>query len=214
LLDPEIAEIALRSLVISFSATIIAFFWSIPLSIKLSNSQSRGMNILLSIFNAMIGMPTVLVGLFLYMIFNRTGPLGFLSFLYRPEAIIVGESILVTPLVISLAYEVFYRAREDYWEVAYTLGADERQAYLTMIKESFPSIIVVFLIAFSRALGELGVALIVGGNIKGYTRVFTTTIALEVSKGNFETALVLGMILLMIISTISAIVRLLGVKRK
>ena len=212
--NAEIIEIALRSLIISSTATIMAFLWSIPMSIKLSNSHSKVTNIIVSIFNAMIGLPTVLVGLFLYMILSRSGPLGFLSFLYRPEAIIVGEAILVTPLIVSLAYEIFYKAREDYWEVAYTLGADEKQAYTTMIREVTPNIIVIFLIAFSRALGELGVALMVGGNIKGYTRVFTTTIALEVAKGNFETALALGMILLTIISTISAIVRVVGVKRK
>lgn len=213
LFGKEIFEIAIRSLIISSSATLMSSIWSIPISIKMSNSHSRIVNILISIFNAMIGLPTVLVGLFLYMVFSRSGPLGFLELLYRPEAIVIGEAILITPLIISLLYETFHKARLDYWEVAFTLGADERQAYVIMIREVFSDIIIVLLIAFSRALGELGVALMVGGNIRGYTRVFTTAIALEVAKGNFEIALNLGALLLAIISIIAVVVRFLGVKK-
>jgi len=170
--------------------------------------------LIVSIFNALIGLPTVIVGLFLYMLLSRTGPLGFLQILYTPIAIILGEAILITPLIVSLAYEVFYKARVEYWEVALTLGADTYQAYRTMLRETLSDVIIIFLIAFSRALGELGVALIVGGNIRGFTRVFTTTIALEIAKGNFEFALTLGLILLIIISTITAIIRILGVRRE
>jgi len=148
------------------------------------------------------------------MLLSRSGPLGFLALLYKPQAIMIGQAILITPLIISLAYEVFYKARYDYWELAIALGADTKQAYYTMLREVLPDVIIVLLIAFSRALGELGVALMVGGNIRGYTRVFTTTIALEVAKGNFEAALILGFILLIIISSISAAVRILGVRRE
>ncbi len=206
----EIIEIAVRSLAISSTATFFSTAWSIPLALKLSSSNSKETKILMSIFNAMIGLPTVLVGLLLYLLLSKSGPLGALNLLYRPEAIILGEAILITPLIVSLAYEMFRKARENYWEVAYTLGADELQAGLVMLKETISSLIVIVLISFSRALGELGVALMVGGNIRGYTRVFTTTIALEISKGNFETAIILGLILLGIISTITIVVRVLG----
>jgi len=210
----EVLEITLRSLIISSSATFLASTWSIPLSLKLSSSQSRISNLLVSVLNAMIGLPTVIVGLFLYMLLSRSGPLGFLSLLYKPQAIMIGQAILITPLIVSLAYEVFHKARQDYWELAISLGADTKQAYYAMFREVLPDVITVLLISFSRALGELGVALMVGGNIRGYTRVFTTTIALEIAKGNFETALTLGFILLVIISSITAVVRILGVKRE
>jgi len=206
----EIVEITIRSLAISSMATVFSTVWSIPLALKLSYSNYKQTKILMSIFNAMIGLPTVLVGLLLYLLLSKSGPLGALGLLYRPESIILGESILITPLIVSLAYEEFHKAREEYWEVAYTLGADEIQASVVMLKESISGLIVTLLISFSRALGELGVALMVGGNIRGYTRVFTTTIALEISKGNFETAIILGLILLAIISVITIIVRVLG----
>ncbi len=213
-LSSEVLEITIRSLMISSTATILSSSWSIPLSLRLSSSHSKLTNLIVSIFNALIGLPTVIVGLFLYMLLSRTGPLGFLQILYTPIAIILGEAILITPLIVSLAYEVFYKARVEYWEVALTLGADTYQAYRTMLRETLSDVIIIFLIAFSRALGELGVALIVGGNIRGFTRVFTTTIALEIAKGNFEFALTLGLILLIIISTITAIIRILGVRRE
>ncbi|MHA1590446.1 MAG: ABC transporter permease [Candidatus Njordarchaeales archaeon] len=210
----EILEITIRSIAISSTAVLTSLAWSIPLSLKMISSDSRITKIFISIANALVGFPTVLVGLLVYTILSRSGPLGFLGILYTPLAIIIGEAILVTPLIISLLYETLNKARQTYWELAISLGADDIQAYYIMLRETIPDIIITALLAFSRAIGELGVALIVGGNIRGYTRVFTTAIALEISKGDFETALSLGLILFTIVSSITIISRLLGARRE
>ncbi len=212
LFNSEILEITVRSLLISSTATILSTSWSIPIALILVHKRFKGKNLLVSVFNAMIGIPTVIVGLILYLLLTSRGPLGNLNLLFTPMGMTIGQAILITPLITSLAYEILYRMKNMYWEVALTLGADNIQANLTMLREAYSELIVIILIAFSRALGELGVALMIGGNIKGYTRVFTTVIALEVSKGNFDIALSLGIILLLIVSTITALLRILGGK--
>ncbi len=209
MVDSELLAIISRSIAISGTATILSSTWSIPLSFYLSSKYSRTSNIIISLFNALVGVPTVVVGLFLYMLLSRSGPLGFLGILYTPQAIIVGEAILITPLLTSLLYETFYKTREKYWELALTLGASERQALLLFFVQALPEIMIVLLLGFSRAIGELGVALLVGGNIKGYTRVMTTAISLEVVKGEFEKALLLGGFLIATVLTISISVRML-----
>jgi len=198
----EIYGIALRSLLISSTATLLALAWSIPFTVKLVSIRHESKEAIVGVFNALIGLPTVLVGLVLYSIFSCSGPLGFLELLYTPYIIIIGESILITPLLISLLYEIFNRAYNEYWELALTLGADKFQACKLIIREIISDVFVVSLIGFSRAIGELGVALIVGGNIKGYTRVFTTAIALEVEKGEFGTAIALGLLLFIVILSV------------
>lgn len=209
MIDNEIFEIMTRSIMISGTATIFASTWSIPLSFYLSSRYSRTGSIVMSFFNALVGVPTVVVGLFLYMLFSKSGPLGFIGILYTPQAIILGEAILITPLLVSLLYETFYRTKEKYWELALTLGASESQALVLFLIQALPEIVIVLLLGFSRAIGELGVALLVGGNIKGYTRVATTAISLEVVKGEFEKALLLGAFLVTTVLAISISIRLL-----
>ena len=207
--DSEVVEIIIRSITISGTATFLASLWSIPLSFLLVSRYSKITNLIMGFFNALVGVPTVVVGLFLYMILSRSGPLGFLGMLYTPQAIMLGEAILITPLLVSLLYESFYRTREKYWELALTLGASDRQALKLFLLQSLPEILVVLLLGFSRAIGELGVALLVGGNIKGYTRVMTTAISLEVMKGEFEKALLLGGFLITTVLGISTSIRFL-----
>lgn len=194
------------------SATILALTWSIPFSIRIASMKHRVKGVIISVFNALLGLPTVLVGLLLYLIFSRSGPLGFLKLLYTPQIIIIGQAILITPLLVSLMYEVFSKALTEYWELALSLGASRSQAYKTIIREVSSDILTISLIGFSRAIGELGVALIVGGNIKGYTRVLTTAIALEVEKGEFSVAVVLG--LLLFITVLSIILSIRFIKRR
>ena len=210
----EVIEITLRSLIISFSATVMSSLWSVLVALFLSIRESRVSRVIVSFFNSMVGIPTVVVGLILYMLLSRSGPFGFMEILYTPYAIIIGEAILVSPWIVSLSYEVFTKSRSTYWELAISLGADEFQAYMLMIREAMPDIIVIFLMAFSRAIGELGVALLVGGNIKGYTRVLTTSIALAVARGEFELAIALGLMLVLILFTVFLMVRLLKVYRE
>lgn len=210
----NIVEITFRSIIISFLGTLLASLWSIPLAFYLSGKHNRATNVIVGFFNSLVGVPTVIVGLFFYMLFSRSGPLGFIDILYTPLAISIGEAFLVTPWIVSLGYELFRSARLTYWEAIVSLGVGEDIAYRIMIREVWPDILVILLMAYSRAVGELGVALLVGGNIKGFTRVLTTTIALAVSRGEFEFALVLGGILLSVLFGFSMMIRLLKAFRE
>lgn len=201
----EVAEVALRSLYISGTATLLATAWSIPLAYLMA-SRPR-LRALASPLEALVGVPTVLVGLLLYMLLSKRGPLGVLGLLYTPYAIIVGEAILITPLVTSVAYRVLREAVEKYGELALSLGASESQAMATALSQGAPGLVAAVIMGFSRAIGELGVALMVGGNIKGYTRTLTTAIALEVAKGEFEEAVAMGLVLVAIVVAVSIAVR-------
>jgi len=212
-LDLSIIDITIRSLFVSGGATVIASLWSIPIGISLGLSQARPSKILLTIINMMVGIPTVLIGLLLYMILSRSGPLGFINLLYTPIAMMIGQAILITPLIISLVYEVVSGEAKDLIEMLKTYGADKIKTIETITSEARERIIGTSIIGFQRALGELGIALMLGGNIKGLTRVFTTTIALEVQKGEFELAIQLGIILLVIDLLLISIIRVIGWSR-
>ncbi|MEM2909975.1 MAG: ABC transporter permease [Nitrososphaerota archaeon] len=206
----EIAEVVTRSILISGTATLFAAFWSVPIAMMLTAKDSKFRVALLDVTNTLVGVPTVLVGLVLYLLFSRSGPLGFLGILYTPTSIVIGEAVLITPIIISLSALVLRETKAKVWEMAVSIGATERQASVTMVAESLPRLLMAILLGFNRAIGELGVALMLGGNIKGFTRVMTTAIALEVSKGEFELALTLGGILLLVTFTITAIVGKVG----
>jgi tungstate transport system permease protein len=205
----EVLDITIRSLWISGSAVLLASPWSILLAYYLSKSSTRLSQYIVSFLEALIGVPTVLIGLLLYMLLNSRGPLGFLHLLYTPYAIVIGEAILITPLIASISYRVLRVSWNTYGELALSLGASPTQTLQLVLRESWPGITASLVMGFSRAIGELGVALMVCGNLRGYTRVFTTAIALEVSKGNFETVLFLGGILVLIVTAISISLRIL-----
>jgi tungstate transport system permease protein len=203
----EVAEVVMRSLFISGTATVLATSWSIPIAMIITAKESEFRRALLDVANALVAIPTVIIGLVLYLLFSRSGPLGFFDILYTPIAIAIGQAVLITPLIISLSASVLRETRSGIWEMAVSIGATERQALVTMVAESFPKLLTTILLGFNRAIGELGVALMLGGNIKGFTRVMTTVIALEVSKGEFEFALTLAGILLLVTFAVTAIVR-------
>lgn len=202
---PEIAEIALRSVAISGAATLLALSWSLPLAYYVAE---RGGGAVAAVSEALVGVPTTLIGLLLYFILRNESPLGFLRLLYTPYAIVAGEAILVTPLLVAVTYRVLANAITTYGELALSLGASRSQAMELAFTTSLPSLAAAAIMAFSRAVGEIGVALIVGGNIRGYTRTMTTAIALEVAKGEFWTALDLGLILVSLTVVISLAVRM------
>lgn len=204
----EIVDITLRSLWISGSATLLASSWSILFAYYLSKNPSVA-RFIVSVLEGLVGVPTVLIGLLLYMLLSSRGPLGVLGLLYTPYSIIIGQAILITPLITSISYRVLSKSWSDYGELALTLGASEKQAISLVLRESLPGVIAAIVMGFSRASGELGIALMVGGNIRGYTRVLTTAIALEVSRGEFETALILGGILVVIVVIVSLSLRIL-----
>lgn len=192
----EVAGIVLRSLMVSGAATLLSASWSIPLALRLVlGGEERGKRLVMDLLNSLVGIPTVVVGLILYFLLSRSGPLGQLQLLYTPLAITIGQAILITPFIASLSAEALRSVRERLWETLISLGATEGQAAATVVDEASPGLVTSILLGFSRAVGELGVALMLGGNIRGFTRVMTTAIALEVGRGEFELALALGAVL-------------------
>ena len=208
----NVVPIVLRSVLVSGLATLMASLWSIPIAVLLAVSKSRLAQIVLDLFNSLVSLPTVVLGLCLYMILSRSGPLGFLSLLYTPLAISIGQAVLITPLIVSVLANSLSKIRDGVLETAFALGATRSQAYLTLLYEGLPLVTRSILVGFNRALGELGVALMLGGNIKGYTRVMTTAIALEVVKGNFEEAISLGLFFIVIIAVLTTAIRIIGGK--
>jgi tungstate transport system permease protein len=163
-----------------------------------------GRNLAISITNTLMGLPPVVVGLIVYLLLSRRGPLGFLGLLYSPTAMIVAQTILAAPIVTALCHSAIVNVDPLIRQAARTLGATARQETIALIREARYGILSAVIAAFGRVMAEVGSILIVGGNIAGYTRVMTTTIALETDKGNFELALALGVILLSISFVINA----------
>ncbi|MEM4465082.1 MAG: ABC transporter permease [Ignisphaera sp.] len=205
----EVFDTIVRSIIVSGIATALASLWSIPLTYLLVLRNRRAM-VMEVIIETLVGIPTVLLGLLLYMLLSSSGPLGFLNLLYTPQAMIIGESILITPLIISVSYRSIRDMAKLYHELALSIGADRFQRIRLIIGQSLPGVVAACITGFSRAIGELGIAMMIGGNIRGYTRVMTTAIALEVAKGNFEEAITLGIALLAITISISIAIKLLS----
>lgn len=199
ILDPRIAEITLRSLFISSAAVALALLWGIPIALFLGTRNFRGKLVVKGFFNAMVGVPTVGLGLILFLLFSKGGPLGPLRILYTPTAMIIGEAILIIPIIVSFATTAIESVDPEIMSLAKTLGASDDQASIAVLKEALNGIVVAGISGFNRAIAELGVALIVGGNITGWTEVLTTTISTETAKGNIELSITLGAILLAIV---------------
>ncbi|MBC7131155.1 ABC transporter permease [Candidatus Bathyarchaeota archaeon] len=210
--NPTVLDITSRSLYISGSATILAVLWSLPISILIGLRNFRGKKAVKGIFNALLGIPTVGLGLILYLLFSRSGPLGVFHLLYTPSAIIIGQAVLVTPILVSFSLNAIEAVDPEIRDLARTLGASESQVGLTVLKEAVPGVLLAVIASFNRAIAELGVALMLGGNIAGLTRVLTTTIALETTRGNFELGIALTIILLAIVFTLNFLVNMLREK--
>jgi tungstate transport system permease protein len=195
---------------VSGTATLLASVWSLPTSYVLT--LKRRVGVVEAVIESLVGIPTVLLGLLLYILLSSSGPLAPLGIklLYTPQAIILGESILVTPLMISTSYRVLKNSVVMYSELALSLGASKTQVMTLVIRESLPGVVASIIMSFSRALGELGIAMMVGGNISGYTRVMTTAIALGVVRGEFEEAIALGLVLMAIMVVISVTLKLIN----
>ncbi len=202
--DRELFSIILLSLKVSGFALIIAAFIGLPAGALLGLTRFRGRGLAISTANTLMGLPPVVVGLFVYLLLSRKGPLGFMGLLYSPSAMIIAQTILAIPIVIALCQSAVVNVDPIIRQAARTLGATPRQVIVTIINEARYGILSAIIAAFGRVMAEVGAILIVGGNIAGYTRVMTTTIALETDKGNFELALALGIILLAISFAINA----------
>jgi len=198
-LDPQIYRIVVRSLAVSGLAVVLASLWSLPIATVLGLKNFRGKRLLRGSFNAFIGFPTVVLGLILYLMFSRAGPLGFFGLLYTNNLVILGQALLITPILISFITSAIESIDLDLRDLARTLGSNEIQASISILKEASNGVILAILAGFNRAFAELGVAMMVGGNIYGYTRVLTTAIALEVNRANIEVSIALGFILVSIV---------------
>jgi len=201
--------IVLRSLFVSGTAALLAVLWSLPIAIKIGLGDFKGKKFVRSFFNAMMGVPTVALGLTLYLIFSNQGVLGFLNLLLTPLAIIIGQAILITPIVISLLSNAIESVDPSVKDLALTLGASEDQASQAMLKEAKKGGVLAVVAGFNRAIAELGVALMVGGNLAGSTRVMTTEIARGVSSGDTGLAIQLTVILLLIVLSLTFLINLL-----
>jgi tungstate transport system permease protein len=194
--NSELLGIILLSIAVSCTALFIATALGLPLGALLSLKKLPGRGLLISLMNTFMGLPPVVVGLFLYLMLSRSGPLGFMGLLYSPSAMIIAQAILAFPIVSALSHSAIVNVDPLIRQASLTLGATSFQVTVTVIKEARYGIMAGVIAAFGRVMAEVGAILIVGGNIAGYTRVMTTTIALETDKGNFELALALGIILL------------------
>ena len=197
-LDPVLFGIIMLSLKVSGLALLIATAFGLPTGALLGLKRFPGRGLAINIANTFMGLPPVVVGLFVYLLLSRRGPLGFMGLLYSPSAMIIAQTILAIPIVTALCQSAIVNVDPIIRQAARTLGATPRQVTITIIKEARYGILSAIIAAFGRVMAEVGSILIVGGNIAGYTRVMTTTIALETDKGNFELALALGIILLAI----------------
>lgn len=211
--DPMVMEITLRSVYVSGLATVLASSWSLPLGVAIALKNFRGKRPVKGLFNTLLGMPTVALGLLLYLTLSRSGPLGFLQLLYSPMAIALGQAILVTPIIVSFTVSAIESVDLEIRNLARTLGASELQAALAVLGEAVGGVALAVTASFNRAIAELGVALMVGGNIRGVTRVLTTTIALETARGEVVLGIALTIVLLLVVFSLSLAVNLAGRRR-
>lgn len=197
-LDPELLGIVLLSFKVSGLAVILSTVIGIIITLGLDLRDFTGKKVIITLMNTFMGLPPVVAGLTLYLILSRSGPLGFLHLLYTPSAMIIVQTVLATPIIAGLSYAAVVSADPSVRFTAYTLGATPFQATVKIMKNVRYAVFASVLAGLGRVLAEVGAVLIVGGNIAGYTRVMTTAIALEADKGDFELAVALGMILLLI----------------
>ncbi len=204
-LDQELLGIIFLSLQVSGTALMISSIIGVPAGTVIGLKKFPGRGFIITLLNTFMGLPPVVVGLFVYLLLSRSGPLGFMGLLYTPSAMVAAQTILAFPIVASLCHSAIVTVDPIIGQAAITLGATPYQKAITIVKEARYGILSGIIAGFGRVMAEVGAILIVGGNIAGYTRVMTTTIALETDKGNFELALALGIILLIISLTINIV---------
>lgn len=204
--DADLWAIVLLSLRVSLTAVAIAALVGMPLGAALAVGRFAGRGGLIVLVNALMGLPPVVVGLAVYLMLSNAGPLGVLQLLYTPTAMIVAQTVLVTPIIAALTRQVVEDLDAEYSEQLRSLGVSRAAAVPTLLWDARFSLMTALLAGFGRAIAEVGAVIIVGGNINHVTRVMTTTIALETSKGNLPLALALGFVLILIAILVNAAV--------
>jgi len=212
LFEHDIVEIVSLSLEVSVTAVVLASLLAIPLGATLAVMRFPGRRAITTLLDAAMGLPPVVIGLALYLLFSRSGPLGVLGLLYTPTAMIAAQMILVIPIVAAISRQVFTELNQEYDEMLRALGANRGQVIATLIWDARHSLITAVLAGLGRALAEVGAVMIVGGNINHATRVMTTAIALETTKGDLALAMTLGTILLGISAVINIALATLRIK--
>ena len=203
--DREVWFITFTSLRFSLSSALIACVPGIPLGVLIALKRFRGRRPLLAALNALMALPTVVVGLIVYSLISRSGPLGSLGLLFTPWAVIIGQAILALPIVVSMTASGLSSLDPLFPEVLTTLGASRRGILWMSVREARGAVLSASLASFGRVVGEVGAAMMLGGNIRWYTRTITTAIALETSKGEFELGLALGIVLMVMALGVNAL---------
>jgi tungstate transport system permease protein len=203
--DSSLRDIVVLSLAVSLTASACAFVIGAPLGTALAVYRFRGRGALVVIVNALLGLPPVVVGLAVYLLLSRSGPLGSFGILFTPTAMVIAQCALGTPIVIALVHRMAVGLWADYGDALLVDGAARWRAIVPLMRMGPEGLLTAFLAAFCRAIAEVGAIIIVGGNILGYTRTMTTAIVLETNKGNLSQALALGMILIVLSMAVSAV---------
>ncbi|MBL7180694.1 MAG: ABC transporter permease [Desulfobacterales bacterium] len=196
--DPELYFIIYVSLKVSFSSTVISGLFGIPAAFLVAMSEFKGKRAVITVLNTLMSLPTVVIGLFVYAFISRKGFLGMLDLLYTQTAMVIGQVILIFPIVTSLAIAAISRIDDRYKKTALTLGATPFQSAGVIFREARFGIIAAVIASFGRVIAEVGISMMLGGNAKGFTRTMTTAMALEYDKGEFVLGVALGIVLLMI----------------
>ena len=213
-LDADLVEITLRSLRVTLTALAVASLIAFPLAALISVRRFRLRRITIAVLNALMGLPPVVVGLLVYLMLSRSGPLGVLQLLYTPAAMIIAQVLLVVPIIAALTRQTVETLDAEYTEQLRSLGLSRLASIPVLLWDGRLALLTAFLAGFGRAIAEVGAVIVVGGNINHVTRVMTTTIALETSKGNLALALALGAILVGIAFLVTALVSMIGISRE
>ncbi len=207
-LDFELWNIVFLSLEVSLSAVLIASLLGLPLGAMIAVGRFPGRQAVIVVLNALMGLPPVVVGLLVYLLLSRAGPLGPLGLLFTPTAMVIAQTVLILPIIAALSRQALEDAWHEYREQLRSLGADGLRAALTLVWDARFALVTTVLAGLGRASAEVGAVMIVGGNIDGVTRVMTTAIALETSKGDLPLALGLGFVLLTIVLALNTAAQL------
>jgi tungstate transport system permease protein len=212
--DPTLWGIVGLSLQVSLTAVFFAALIGIPLGALLAIKKFWGRPVLIVLVNALMGLPPVVVGLCVYLMLSKSGPLGVLGLLYTPTAMIIAQTLLIAPIIAALSRTILKTLHEEYRDQFASFRLSQFQTVNTLLWEARFMLLTALLAGFGRAIAEVGAVMIVGGNISHYTRVMTTSIALETSKGNLSLALALGVILILLAILVNGALSLIGMQRR
>jgi len=208
--DADLYEIIFLSLQVTVSAVIIASAIGLPMGAWLAVNRFRLRRYVIAVLNALMGLPPVVVGLFVYMALSRAGPLGGFGLLFSPTAMIIAQVIIITPLIASLSHQTIRDLWAEYHDLLISMNATRSQRIKALLWDGKRALLTAMLAGFGRAIGEVGAIMIVGGNIDHATRVLTTAISLETSRGNFAFAMGLGLVLIMLAVIINLLIHIIG----